>query len=430
MEAFGAIEDLRASVGAALRALMAELSAGAWFWQLLLLALIAGSTYFLARRIVRRHEMGAPGKPTVLETFLMPLIASGLILVTHVVAVLLGFRTNLLWLALLLAIAFLAARVTVHLVFRLLPSAAWLRVAEVFLARLVWLVVVLYFVDGLQPLLTAFDGIAVRIGGNRISLLDGLRVVLVLILFLGGAALLGVAIEKRLLAISTMSIGLRVGTAKVTRVVLIVLATLVAFDAVGVDLTALTVLGGAVGVGLGFGLQRIASNFISGFILLSDRSIRQGDVITVGQRFGVVQELRARYIVVRDRDGVDTLIPNENIMTSEVVNWSYSDRKIRLRLEVQISYHDDPRKAMSLMEEAAKLHPRVEVDPAPVVRLMKFADSGIDLELRYWIQDPEDGVNNIRSDLFLAIWDAFKEAGVTIPYPQRDVHLYTVPPST
>jgi small-conductance mechanosensitive channel len=194
-------------------------------------------------------------------------------------------------------------------------------------------------------------------------------------------------------------------------------------NAVGIDLAALTVFGGALGIGLGFGLQRIAANFISGFILVGDRSIRQGDVITIGERFGVVKELRARYMVVRDRDGVDTLIPNENVISAEVVNWSYGDRSVRLKLQVQISYQDDPRKALALLEQAAAGHPRVLADPAPASRVMAFEDNGIALELRFWIQDPEAGVNNVRSDLHLAVWDLFHEAGITIPYPQRDVHM-------
>jgi small-conductance mechanosensitive channel len=225
------------------------------------------------------------------------------------------------------------------------------------------------------------------------------------------------------MAASEISIGLRVGIAKTVRFGLIILAALLAFNVVGFDLGGLTVFSGALGVGIGFGLQRIASNFVSGFILIGDRSIRPGDVITIDERFGVVRELRARYIVVRDRDGVDTLIPNETIITSQVINWSYADRAIRLKLAVQISYEDNPREAMQLLLEAARSHPRVEPAPEPAARVMGFGESGIDLELRYWIRDPEDGINNVRSDLYLAIWDAFRAAGITIPYPQRDVHL-------
>jgi small-conductance mechanosensitive channel len=239
-----------------------------------------------------------------------------------------------------------------------------------------------------------------------------------------GASYLGALIDRRVLTLTQLPIGLRVGIGKVASVLLMLFAIMLALGAVGLDLTTLTVIGGAVGVGLGFGLQRIASNFVSGFVLLGDRSIRPGDVITIGTRFGVVRELRARYVVVRDRDGVDTLIPNENIITSEVVNWSYADRPVRLKLPLQISYRDNPREAMALMERAAQKHPRVDTDPPPAARVMAFADSGIELELRFWIRDPEDGVNNVRSDLFLQIWDDFKAAAITIPYPQRDVHLH------
>ncbi|MFU8819356.1 MAG: mechanosensitive ion channel family protein, partial [Desulfurivibrio sp.] len=180
-------------------------------------------------------------------------------------------------------------------------------------------------------------------------------------------------------------------------------------------------------VGLGFGLQRIASNFISGFILIMDRSVKPGDVITVGDKYGWVEELRARYIVVRNRDGVDTLIPNETLITTQVINWSYGDRNVRIKVPVQISYDDDPEQAMELMRTAASSSPRILDDPAPTVRLLEFADSGILLELRVWIGDPEQGSGGVRSEINLAIWRAFKEAGITIPYPQRDLHFKNMP---
>ncbi|MBA3564309.1 MAG: mechanosensitive ion channel, partial [Gammaproteobacteria bacterium] len=167
-------------------------------------------------------------------------------------------------------------------------------------------------------------------------------------------------------------------------------------------------------------------------------SIRPGDVITIGQlgggqsggsgqRFGWVQELRGRYLVVRDRDGVDTLIPNETLITTEVINWSYSDRKIRLKLPVQISYDDDPEQAIALLEHAADNITRVLTDPTPQARLIGFGDNGLELELRIWIMDPQAGVVNVRSDVNRAIWRLFKEHGITIPYPQRDLRVISLP---
>jgi small-conductance mechanosensitive channel len=200
----------------------------------------------------------------------------------------------------------------------------------------------------------------------------------------------------------------------------------------GVDLTALTVLTGAIGLGLGFGLQAIASNFVSGFVLLMDRSIKPGDVIsftghtgTSTENFGWVQELRGRYVVVRDRDGVDTLVPNQHLITNPVINWSYSDRRVRLKLPVRISYRDDPELALQVLLQAATDNSRILHDPAPVSRLMQFADSGMDLELRFWIADPENGVNNVRSDVNRAIWRLFKQHSISIPVAQHEVHLHS-----
>jgi small-conductance mechanosensitive channel len=241
--------------------------------------------------------------------------------------------------------------------------------------------------------------------------------------FLFLAVWLAALLERRIQQMSFLSGGLKVGLAKGARVVLVTLAILIALNTIGIDLTALAVFGGALGVGLGFGLQRIASNFISGFILLFDRSIRPGDVISVGESFGWVSALRARYVVVKDRDGVERLIPNENLITSEVINWSYSDRNVRIKIPVQISYGDDPEQAMALMVNAARNAQRVLKTPEPVCRLMEFADSGIALELRVWVNDPEEGTGNVRSEINLGIWRAFKEQGITIPFPQRDVHL-------
>jgi small-conductance mechanosensitive channel len=183
-----------------------------------------------------------------------------------------------------------------------------------------------------------------------------------------------------------------------------------------------------LGLGLGFGLQAIAANFVSGFVLLMDKSIKPGDVIsftgTLGtstEGFGWVQELRGRYVVVRDRDGVETLVPNQNLITNQVINWSYSDRRVRLKLPVRISYEDNPETAMEVLLKAAEGHHRILREPAPVARLMSFHDYGMDLELRFWIADPEGGVNNVRSDVNRAIWRLFKEQGITIPRAQLEL---------
>ena len=191
------------------------------------------------------------------------------------------------------------------------------------------------------------------------------------------------------------------------------------------------VLTGAIGIGLGFGLQAIAANFVSGFVLLMDRSIKPGDVIsftgttgTSTEGFGWVQELRGRYVVVRDRDGVETLVPNQHLITNPVINWSYTDPRVRLKLPVRVSYKCDPEKALAVLLKAAEDQPRILRDPAPVSRMMGFNDYGFDLELRFWISDPQEGVNNVRSDVNRAIWRLFQENDIVIPVAQREISVH------
>ena len=327
-----------------------------------------------------------------------------------------------------LALTLAAIRLLIGALKRVLRPGPLLAASEHLITWVAWLLVVMYLLGWIEPVAAALDSIAIPVGKSGFSLLDALQAILTMFVFLMVGGYLGTIATRGLMSSTQISIGLRVGIAKFVRLFLLLIAALLGLDAVGIDLSAFTVFGGALGIGLGFGLQRIAANFVSGFILIGDRSIRQGDVITIGDRFGVVKELRARYIVVRDRDGVDTLIPNENVISTEVVNWSYSDRTIRLKLPVQISYNDNPRKALQLLLEAAAIHPRVLKQPEPASRVMSFGDNGISLELRFWIRDPEDGINNVRSDLHLAIWDLFEAAGITIPFPQRDVHLLGGPP--
>ena len=198
---------------------------------------------------------------------------------------------------------------------------------------------------------------------------------------------------------------------------------LVTLSTVGIDLTAFALFGGAVGVGLGFGFQKVFSNLISGILLLLDRSIKPGDVIEVGSTFGRIQALRARYAAVRTRDGTEYLIPNEDLITTRVVNWSFSNKLVRLKIPFGVSYDSDIVLARKLVLEAAAATSRVLKVPKPVCHLKDFGESSIDLELRIWINDPEKGVSNIGSEIRLAIWISFKEHGIEFPFPQRDVHL-------
>ena len=314
-------------------------------------------------------------------------------------------------------------RTAVYLLRKTFRPGPAVKALENFIVTTVWIVVALHLLGWLPAVLQGLDGVAMKIGDSRVSLLAAIKLALAIALMWVLALWLARLIEHRINRAAYVNPGMQVALIKISKFALLVVAFLLALDTVGIDLGALAVFGGALGVGLGFGLQRIASNFISGFIVLFDRSIRPGDVITIGDKFGWVQELRARYVVVKDRDGVERLIPNETLITNEVINWSYSDSNVRLKIPVSISYDNDPEHALALLGAAAAANPRVLVDPEPTTRLIAFGDSGIELELRVWIRDPQAGLGSVRSDINLAIWRAFKAAGITIPYPQRDLHI-------
>jgi small-conductance mechanosensitive channel len=345
----------------------------------------------------------------------------------------LQFRGALLWVSLSLAVAFLLVRLAVYLLSGALKPGSLLRASENAIVAVVWLGVALHLLDWLPGVLAALDRAAVTIGDTRVSMLLVLRALSVALLVVVHTLWLSRLLERRVSESRHLSPSAQVGINKVLKLVLLTLGTVIALQVLGVNLAALAVIGGTLGLGVGLGLQRIVSNFISGFILLVDGSVKPGDVVTVedvsGTRYGWVHELRSRYIVIRDRDGVDTLMPNENLIINPVVNWSYGGESVRMKVPIQISYADDPERAMALLEESANAHDRVQADPAPSARLMAFGDNGIDLELRVWINSPELGINNVRSDINLAIWRAFKANGITRPLPQRELRLPApVPP--
>ncbi|ATX82068.1 Mechanosensitive ion channel [Mariprofundus ferrinatatus] len=403
-----------------------------FWWQMVVLAIGAACALFIRSRMDAIIDNNKPGdersrlrKMSIksLERIQFPLSMLMVTLIGKSIFTHLGFQANILELATPLLLSLAGIRIAIYMLRKGFAPSPLVKASENIIASTVWGMVALHLLGWLPDVLAALDSLAFSLGTSRISLLLVMKLIMTVIFFWVLALWLANLIESRLNQSEHFSSSARVALSKFSKFFLIAIAIFVALDAAGIDLTALTVFSGAVGVGIGFGLQRISSNFISGFILLFDRSIKPGDVITVRDKFGWVQELRARYIVVRDRDGVETLIPNENLVTSEVINWSYTDPDIRMKIRVQISYDDDPEEAMALMLACAKASPRVQDDPIPLTRLMEFGDNGIVLELRIWILDPENGLGGVRSEVNLAIWKAFKKAGITIPYPQRDIHI-------
>jgi len=265
------------------------------------------------------------------------------------------------------------------------------------------------------------SAVTFTVGKLQISPLLIIKVVVLLGLLLWAAVVLGNFVDRRLQKHDDLTPSLRVLIGKVTKISLITAAVLVGLSGVGIDLTVFAVFSGAVGVGLGFGLQKVVSNFISGIIILMDRSIKPGDTISLGETFGWIRELRARFVSVVTRDGREYLIPNEDFITHEVINWSFTDALVRLDVEFGVSYDSDPHAVTAIAIEAAAQCERVYSHKKPVCWMTEFGDSSLKFILRFWIEDPREGLTNIRGVVLLALWDAFKEHGVKIPYPHRVV---------
>ena len=332
-------------------------------------------------------------------------------------------EVDLLRLFVPLLVSLLLVRIFFYLLRHVFARGSVVRSFERAIAVLVWGALVLH-VSGLLPeVIDLLDDITFHLGRQKLTLWLLLQGSFWVVITLLAAMWLSGTIEARLMRAESLHSSLRVVFSRLATALLVVLAVIIVLPLVGIDITVLSVLGGAIGVGLGFGLQKIASNYVSGFIILLDRSIRIGDLITVDNFYGEVKNITTRHAVVRALDGREAIIPNELLITTTVLNHSYSNRHIRLALALQISYRGDPQRAMQLMEEAARRHARVLADPPPKAFLLRFADSGIDLELGVWIDDPESGTLGIRSELYLDIWHAFREAGIEIPYPQREVRI-------
>lgn len=274
------------------------------------------------------------------------------------------------------------------------------------------------------------ESMGFELGGTYLSVWLLLQAIVLLVALVALARFLAGAGAASIRRNETMSPSMQVLAVKFLQVLLYGAAFFLALKLVGVDLTGLAVLSGAIGVGLGFGLQKVVSNLVSGVIILLDKSIKPGDVISIGETFGWINALGARYVSITTRDGKEFLIPNEDLITGQVVNWSHSNDFVRLDIFFGTAYENDPHEVRRVAIAAAGSVPRVLTDRPPVCHIVGFGDSSVDYILRFWITDPSGGLTNIRGNVYLALWDAFKEHGIHIPFPQREVRLLneTLPP--
>lgn len=333
-------------------------------------------------------------------------------------------HTSLLHLAGVLFLAMAVIRLLVYGVRYILMPGGLLKTLENSISALIWLVFALYISGFLPQMIAGMEALEFTVGRTKLNLWEMLQALFTIFLTLFLALSLSRALENKLMRNEHININMRVVLSKVVRIAAILIAVLIGLSAAGIDVTVLSVFGGALGVGLGFGLQRITSNYVSGFILLLDKSMKIGDIITVDDKhYGEIADLRTRYLVLKKLDGTEVIIPNETLVVNPVINHSYVDRKTRVAMEVQVAYESDLEKVLVLLVEIATQNARVLSDPAPSALITSFADSGVNINLTCWIIDPENGQQNLKSALYLAIWKRFQQAGITIPYPQREVRV-------
>lgn len=331
----------------------------------------------------------------------------------------LGWETALIR----LVASLINAWVVIRIFSTLIPGAGWSRI----FAWFAWSIAALNAIGQLEPLINWMDKVGFTAGELHVTLWSVAQGVLFTGLLLWIALALAAFAQRRLDQSKTLNPSMKVLISKILRIALVVAAVIFGLQAVGIDLTAFAVFSGALGLGVGLGMQRTIGNLFAGFSMLADRSIKPGDVIEVetgdGPTYGEVKTLGARYVAVRTRSGTETLIPNEMLISNAVTNWSFSDRRVRRSIPVGVAYETDVELAMKLCVDAALRCQRVLKLPAPVCQIKGFGDSSVDLELRVWLDDPEDGVANVSSAVYLEVWKAFREHKIEIPFPQRDLHI-------
>ena len=428
------------SADSAVRGALLQLTSPQMLAALVAALCAAAVAYAVARPLAARRVRAAADLPLTAHgldhalegmVILAPILAAlATLLAAHVLTGALGTSTAAVDAAARLVTALLLVRLGVFVLGLLLGPGSWVRTRGTRITVILWVILAFALLGWLDVIEADLNRVSLIPGKTQFSLWALLKGLVVVTAFVVVASLVARAIERHVMQLDQLAVSTRVGVSKFTYFLLVALGVLLGINAAGVDVTTLNVLTGAIGLGLGFGLQAVASNFVSGFVLLIDKSIKPGDVIsftTLGGassgNFGWVQELRGRYVAVRDRDGVDTLVPNQNLITSSFINWSYSDQRVRLKLPVLVSYEDDPEVALQLLVEATENHPRILHDPPPVSRLISFEDHGMRLEIRFWIADPVNGVNNVRSDVNRAIWRIFRAHGVRIPVPQQETRI-------
>lgn len=406
--------------------IVADFSTPAALWQL---AIIAASVAiaFAINGALRAYFLGRLPeniKPVLgaINRILFPISAFLMVTIARYVCAE-WMHVGILRVASRLLIAMAIIRLLVYGLRYIFSPSGWLKTLESMIAWGVWIMLALHLGGILPEIAIALEEVKFNIGKNPVNLLVVLQGMLTVIITIFIALWLSRLVENKLMRTDQININMRVVLSKLVRVVFIFLAVLIALSAVGLDITLLSVFGGALGVGLGFGLQKIASNYVSGFIILVDRSVQIGDLITVDVHYGVVKELRSRYMTLRKLDGTEVIIPNEMMITEVVINHTSAEHRGRIQMPIQVAYDANLELVITLMRGVAEKHPRTLKTSSTDVFVKGFGESGIDMMLSFWVADPEEGSAALQSELYQQIWRLFKEHGIGIPYPQREIRI-------
>jgi small-conductance mechanosensitive channel len=415
------IEFLRASA----RSVGAEVTSPWFYLQLGLILAGAGIAFASGTAIRSRVDVAsfAMGWPAPLRLFARVLVGSSS---TAIFAVLMRVARIVMrastWPSRSYLLAVAAKLALAWLIIRLVTSV----IRNTFMVRLVsisaWLVAALSIIGQLDPAIDALDSVSVVLGGLRLTplLLIKLGVLLVIALWLSNIA--SNFAESRITRSGDLTPSIQVLLVKMIRLALMIFAVAVVMSAVGINLSALAIFSGAAGVGIGFGLQKIVANFISGIILLADKSVKPGDLVTIGDSSGRISAMKTRYISVAAGDGREFLIPNEDLVTQKVTNWTYTDKNTLVKVNFGTNYDADPRLVCKLAIEIAAAAPRALKPKPPNCILTEFTEAGMKFALTFWIADP-DGMDNVKSDVMLSLWEAFKRADIRVPYPVREIRI-------
>jgi len=409
-------ERLLALISSAYEWILANVFVAANVLQAVIIALTFGIALFFGRRLVlwlERFKTPGPGARAVhvFGPLILPVAWLALLWLSISMAMNLVRPYGLLRTAATL----LAAWVAIRLASRLVKNTAW----ATLIAWSAWSIAALSILDLLEPTIALLDSAAIQFGQLRISLYSVVKSTVALAVLLSVALYLAGLIEGRIRTSRALSPTVQVLFAKSLKIVLVTMALLIAIRSTGIDLTALAVLGGAIGLGIGFGFQKTVSNLVSGVILLIDKSIKPGDVIAVSGTYGWVTALGGRYVSVVTRDGVEHLIPNETLISERVENWTHTHSQTRLKLDVVVHYRADLRLALAICEQAARDTERVLKEPDPKALFVEFGDTALKLQLRFWIADAHNGVQNVKSAVLLRIWDEFQRQSVALAYPRE-----------